>query len=173
MLDHCARAGDRLAIVDGVETNEAADVERQRLALSSTDGALYHPWLWVPGHDDEPRHVPPCGHVAGVYSRCDQLVGAHQAPANEPIEGVLDLRVNHTAAEVGALFRRRGQLHPGAARPWGPGVGGPDDERRPELAAGQRPAGLPGPQALDANGSSPTSCTSPTTYGCGSGSCAS
>ena len=123
VLDHCARASDRLAIVDGVLTNEAADVERQRRTLSSTDGALYHPWLWVPGHDGEPRYVPPCGHVAGVYSRRDQLVGAHHAPANEPIEGVLDLRVNHSAAEVGALFDRGVnciQARPGrGVRVWG------------------------------------------------------
>jgi phage tail sheath protein FI len=104
VLEHCDRVGDRLAILDGVPTSEAAVVARQRVGLSSINGAMYHPWLWVPGHDDEPRYVPPCGHVAGVYARCDRLVGAHLAPANEQIEGVLDVRVNHTAAEVGTLF---------------------------------------------------------------------
>lgn len=37
--------------------------------------------------------VPPCGHVAGVYARSDQRVGVHKAPANEVLEGVLDLGV--------------------------------------------------------------------------------
>jgi phage tail sheath protein FI len=113
VLSHCENAGDRLAILDGVLAGDRKVIEDQRNALldatavlgcSSKDGALYHPWLWVTGLDGQQRHVPPCGHVAGAYSRSDQRVGVHKAPANEPIEGVLDLRVNHTAADVGALF---------------------------------------------------------------------
>jgi phage tail sheath protein FI len=104
VLAHCERVGDRLAILDGVLTSDRKDIEDQRAALSSGDGALYHPWLWVTGLDGQPRYVPPCGHVAGAYSRSDQRVGVHKAPANEPIEGVLDLRVNPTAADIGALF---------------------------------------------------------------------
>ena len=38
-----------------------------------------------------PRWVPPCGHVAGVIARTDRQVGVHKAPANERLEGVLDL----------------------------------------------------------------------------------
>ena len=104
VLGHCERAGDRLAILDGVLTGDRAVVESQRAALHSSDGALYHPWLWVTGLDGTPRYVPPCGHVAGAYSRGDQQVGVHKAPANDPIEGVLDLRVNHPAGELGELF---------------------------------------------------------------------
>jgi len=105
VLTHCEDVGDRLAILDGVLTSERHDVEDQRTALSGNDGALYHPWLWVTGQDGQPWYVPPCGHVAGAYSRSDQRVGVHKAPANEPIEGVLDLRVNHTAADIGELFQ--------------------------------------------------------------------
>ena len=104
VLDHCARAAHRLAILDVVLTSEASVVERQRAALLSADAALYHPWLWVTGIDGEPRYVPPCGHVAGTYPRNDQRVGVHKVPANEPVDGVLDLRVNHTAGEVARLF---------------------------------------------------------------------
>jgi len=106
VLDHCARAGHRLAILDGVCTSDAADVERQRAALSSPDAALYHPWLLVSGMGGPARHVPPCGHVAGAYSRNDQRVGVHKVPANEPLEGVLDLYVNHTATEMAGLLAR-------------------------------------------------------------------
>ena len=73
----------------------------------------------MPGHEDEPQYVPPCGH--GVYARCDRLVGA-LAPASEPIEGVLDVRVNHTAAEVGHLFAGGVnciQVRPGRESVWG------------------------------------------------------
>ncbi len=40
--------------------------------------------------------APPCGHVAGVYARSDQRVGVYKAPANEVLEGVLDLADNLT-----------------------------------------------------------------------------
>ena len=101
VLEHCDRVGTAWRSSTVFRPPRRQSSSASVLSLSSTNGALYHPWLWVPGHDDEPRYVPPCGHVAGVYARCDRLVGAHQAPANEPIEGVLDVRVNHTAAEVG------------------------------------------------------------------------
>jgi phage tail sheath protein FI len=104
LLDHCARAGDRLAILDVVLTSEERVVREQRTALSGRDAALYHPWLWVDVDGGDARYVPPCGHVAGAYSRSDRRVGVHKAPANDPVEGVLDLRVNHTAPEVGALL---------------------------------------------------------------------
>src|SRR4051794_34994726 len=104
VLDHCTLAGDRLAILDGVLTSDLDVVEEQRGQLSSSDGALYHPWLWVAGPGGpggrQPRYVPPCGHVAGAYSRGDRDVGVHKAPANVPLEGVLDLRVDHTTAEL-------------------------------------------------------------------------
>jgi hypothetical protein len=46
-----------------------------------------------------PRLVPPCGHVAGVYSRTDARIGVHKAPANEILEGVLEPGVDLTDAE--------------------------------------------------------------------------
>ena len=93
--------GDRFAILDAVATSRGC---RRRAPAGrrwpATDGALYHPWLWVAGPDGQPGYVPPCGHVAGVYSRSDQRVGVHKAPANEVLEGVLDLqRQPHRDAE--------------------------------------------------------------------------
>jgi phage tail sheath protein FI len=99
VLDHCRRRRDRFALLDADPTG----VERQRAQLVDDDGALYHPWVWVPGRDGPPRYVPPCGHVAGVYSRSDRAVGVHKAPANEVIEGVLDLRADLDDAAVGEL----------------------------------------------------------------------
>jgi hypothetical protein len=103
VLADCRRVGGRFAILDAVLTSDTAAVEGQRAALAAEDGALYHPWLWASGRDGPPLYLPPCGHLAGVYARSDQRVGVHKAPANETIEGVLDLRVNLTEAEVGRL----------------------------------------------------------------------
>ena len=80
----------------------AAWLAALRAAPSSRpeDAAVYQPWL-LPGGDVEPppggasRPVPPSGHVAGIFARTDRKIGVHKAPANEAIEGIVDV-----AAEV-------------------------------------------------------------------------
>jgi Bacteriophage tail sheath protein len=109
LVRHCRDRGDRFAILDGVPAVDPAVAAAQCDALTGVDGAfgaLYYPWLWAPGADGQPRYLPPSGHVAGTYSRSDRRVGVHKAPANEVVEGVLDLQVNLTGAEVGALYER-------------------------------------------------------------------
>jgi uncharacterized protein len=107
VLDHCAGRGDRFAILDGVPSAvPTGAVVAQHDALvgpAGTYGAVYSPWLWVPGTDGTPQYVPPCGHVAGVVARTDLQAGVHKAPANEVVEGVLDLQVVLTAQDVGQL----------------------------------------------------------------------
>ncbi|MFF5112053.1 phage tail sheath family protein [Streptosporangium sp. NPDC000509] len=106
VLADCRRTGGRFAILDAVPTSDTGTVERQRAALDSRDGALYHPWLWAPGEDGTPLYLPPCGHVAGIYARSDQQVGVHKAPANEAVEGVLDLRAALTDDVIGGLYAK-------------------------------------------------------------------
>jgi uncharacterized protein len=104
VLADCERAGGRFAILDAVLTADTGPVAEQRAALDSEDGALYYPWLWAPGQDGTPLYLPPCGHVAGLFAQTDQQVGVHKAPANEAIEGVLDLRANLTDDVIGQLY---------------------------------------------------------------------
>jgi phage tail sheath protein FI len=106
ILADCRHTTGRFAILDGVLTSETPLLELQRAGLAGDDGAIYHPWLLVSGPGGEPRYIPPCGHVAGLYSRSDQRVGVHKAPANEAVDGVLDLRVNLTDAALGGLYSR-------------------------------------------------------------------
>jgi phage tail sheath protein FI len=42
--------------------------------------------------------------VAAVYARSDAAVGAHKAPANEVLDGVVDLRADVSEADAGRLF---------------------------------------------------------------------
>ncbi|MFY1651361.1 phage tail sheath family protein [Solwaraspora sp. WMMB762] len=110
MLRHCRQRGDRFALLDGVPAVDPATVAEQCAALTGADGAfgaLYYPWLGASGVDGRLRHLPPSGHVAGVYSTADQRVGVHKAPANTVVEGVVDLQVQLTAAEVGTLYGQR------------------------------------------------------------------
>jgi len=89
VLKHCQNLGDRFAILDALPNLDTHTVLQQRQGLVGNNGALYYPWVKVSGAG----FVPPCGHVAGVYARSDQRVGVHKAPANEVLEGVLDLGV--------------------------------------------------------------------------------
>lgn len=114
VLEHCRRMGNRFAILDAFPVHAdgqgAPDVAtvrgalQQAQALSAADGALYLPWIRVAaltGHNSV--LAPPCGHVAGVYARTDARVGFHKAPANEQLEGVLDLEVDVGNAIQGEL----------------------------------------------------------------------
>jgi phage tail sheath protein FI len=49
------------------------------------------------------RLVPPCGHVAGIYSRSDKRIGVHKAPANEIVEDVLKLEIDFSDDDLAAL----------------------------------------------------------------------
>jgi Bacteriophage tail sheath protein len=95
MLAHCAEQGDRLAILDALPGRTAEKVLEQRASLTlgqaePINGALYYPWLRVVGG----QFAPPCGHVAGVFSRADGRVGVFKAPANEEVFGVIDLETS-------------------------------------------------------------------------------
>jgi len=106
LLAQCERQGDRFAILDSLPGADLAQVLQQRAALTGTNGALYYPWLRVEAGSSSTEGLgPPCGHVAGVYARSDRQTGVHKAPANEVLEGVLDL-------EVGLNDGQQDQLNP-------------------------------------------------------------
>jgi hypothetical protein len=97
LIEHCDLLGNRFAILDSLPCAEPDDparcatpqdvIEQQQGLPRSANAGLYYPWLRLA----DSRYVPPCGAVAGVYARSDQRVGVHKAPANEPLEGIVDL----------------------------------------------------------------------------------
>jgi len=123
--EHCGRMGNRFAILDSVSLGKndfaGSTDERLRAALSqataqwqvlpASHGALYFPWIAVkplPGHGyangaSVALRVPPCGHVAGVYARSDRRVGVFKAPANEALEGALDIDFDLADRDQAAL----------------------------------------------------------------------
>ena len=106
VIAHCAQLGERMAILDSVLGGEksAASVIAHRDLLSGEEGALYYPWVRVPGGPEATGgYVPPCGHVAGVYARTDTRVGVYKAPANEVLEGVVDLSAHLSSGDQGPL----------------------------------------------------------------------
>lgn len=85
------------------------------------NAAIYYPWL-IPGGDVEPApsaaasSIPPSGHVAGIFARTDLKVGVHKAPANEALDGIVDV-----LAEVGDVATANPiRAYPGRGiRVWG------------------------------------------------------
>lgn len=104
VLRHCDQLEDRFAILDSLPRANGEEVSQQRGTLSGQNGALYYPWVRVPGGPAwTDGFVPPCGHVAGVFALTDERVGVHKAPANEVLEGVSDLEVNLSHAQQALL----------------------------------------------------------------------
>ena len=96
----CEYTTDRFAVLDlPPDTNPAGAMHWRRL-FDSSYAAFYFPYLQPLG---EQRKVPPCGHVAGVYARCDRDVGVFRAPANEALQGVVDLELFLQQGDIAML----------------------------------------------------------------------
>lgn len=103
MIAHCEQMGDRLAILDAVESGSASAVRTQRAALGSPNGmaTLYTPWLegFV---DGVPATLPPSGSVAGVWAR----TSPHRSPAGTTsgtVFGAVGVAVDYTTGEIDLL----------------------------------------------------------------------
>jgi len=100
LVAHCDRVGGRVALLDGFPRATVRQALDQRGAVLQAAGstgenaALYHPWVVT---TDGP--MPSTGHVAGVVARTDAATGVHKAPANEALNGVVDLEAAIGAAE--------------------------------------------------------------------------
>jgi len=106
ILKHCWEMKNRFAILDSIPTTNSdlpsgkPPLQKEIYAMlkhwhalvpgkvALTQGALYCPWVRPTWTRD---FVPPCGHVAGIYARVDSRIGVHKAPANEIVEGTVDL----------------------------------------------------------------------------------
>jgi len=124
LISHCTILQDRVAILDGPEK-----LTKAKLTLLNGDGTsptvegwtkpgktqsgeatLYLPWITVsnPKRDKDgkqapPLNVPPSGHIAGVWARSDALRGVHKAPANEVVNGALDVAYQLSHSEQAPL----------------------------------------------------------------------
>jgi len=130
MVVRHASFGNRFAILDSLPDADAlAELEHcARLYSHDLDldpegmasSALYYPWIKVAkfiGKAD--RHgagtgsriegvlTPPCGHIAGIYARTDIGRGIPKAPANERVEGVLDVETQISNTGQALFFSRQ------------------------------------------------------------------
>lgn len=90
VVTQCEERKDRFAILDfPPETTPKGAMQWRRL-FDSSYAAFYYPYL-IPSTGT--AAIPPSGHVAGIYARCDREQGVFRAPANEAFQGVIDLEL--------------------------------------------------------------------------------
>lgn len=104
ILTFCANAHYPFAILDAPPKRDVQGIAEWRMNLPGGDtmhGALYYPWIKIadPFNAGRQLEIPPCGHIAGIYARSDNERGVHKAPANELVNGALDLQLNVTKRE--------------------------------------------------------------------------
>ena len=103
MIAHCELMGDRVAILDAPPGLNAQQIKEWRVDKAGYDSkyaTLYWPWVKVfDPLSGQATHVPPSGHVAGIWARNDDTRGVHKAPANEVIRGAISLELNLTKGE--------------------------------------------------------------------------
>lgn len=94
LVASCMASRDRMMLIDMPQVAQSAALETVRTMPHQSYAAVYYPWIVV----NDPlrlsgivRAIPPSGHVAGMFARCDRLRGVHKPPANEVLEGVWDL----------------------------------------------------------------------------------
>ena len=103
MIAHCELMGDRVAILDTPPSLNPQQVHEWRTRGAGFDSrfaTMYWPWVKVfdPASGTN-KHVPPSGHMAGVWARNDDTRGVHKAPANEVVRGAISLQTQITKAE--------------------------------------------------------------------------
>jgi hypothetical protein len=113
MLFHCQKMGERFAILDSPRGAEIGRGENKieewpsnfQLLPVARYGALYYPWVRQKNNDFDGRElfIPPCGAMAGVYSRSEQERGVGKAPANEVLQGAVELEFCLSDAEQAIL----------------------------------------------------------------------
>ncbi|NEQ10331.1 MAG: phage tail sheath family protein [Moorea sp. SIO4E2] len=95
IIAHCAKMGDRVAILDGNADQEPSNVSGIRpvgRSQQASYAAIYYPWIKVfDPVSNAPDTLPPSGHLAGIYARNDATRGVFKAPANEVIVNALDV----------------------------------------------------------------------------------
>lgn len=101
MVDVCENLKDRVAVLDAPPTRDLEDVRKWRRRLYSSYAAIYYPWVVSEGTGN--THLPPSGHMAGIFARCDEKVGVYKAPANEVVHGVTGVSINLSEDHLGQL----------------------------------------------------------------------
>ena len=91
MIDHCERLHDRFCLLDPLPGHNLEEAVEWRNRFDSSHASFYFPWIKVRKGEEVLAPIPPSGHIAGMIARNDRQEGVHRAPANQPLQGLVDV----------------------------------------------------------------------------------
>jgi len=91
MIEHCEKMHERFCLLDSLPGHNMQEAVKWRQQFDTSHGSFYFPWIKVRKGEEVLAPMPPSGHIAGSIARADTIEGVHRAPANQPIEGLVDV----------------------------------------------------------------------------------
>jgi Bacteriophage tail sheath protein len=91
MVEHCEKMHDRFCLLDALPGHDLKEALEWRGHFDSSHASFYFPWIKVRLGEEVLSPIPPSGHIAGMIARTDKLEGVHRAPANQPLQGLVDV----------------------------------------------------------------------------------
>jgi phage tail sheath protein FI len=108
LIAHCEKMRYRFAVLDtppGLNAQQAKEW-RTFVNFDTSYAALYYPWIEVAdlsGSGGTTKSIPPSGHVIGLYNRTDANRGVHKAPANDVLQGAINVEFRVSKGEQDVL----------------------------------------------------------------------
>ena len=104
IVNHCQNQKYRFAVIDAQQGQANAANITPRAQNDSSYAGYYYPWIWIADpFTGKQIKVPPGGFMLGIIARTDDTRGVFKAPANEIVEGALDLEYDISDAAQGTL----------------------------------------------------------------------
>src|SRR5467141_198896 len=107
MVEHCEKLHDRFCLLDPLPGHDLEEVLRWRAGFDSSHASFYFPWIKVRKGEEVLAPIPPSGHIAGMIARNDRQEGVHRAPANQPLQGLVDVAQRVRKRQRDHAFDRR------------------------------------------------------------------
>lgn len=126
MISQCENMQNRFAILD-FDAKDTQGILKLRESYDSKNAAVYYPQLKIVHPNDMSGfttvNVPPSGHMAGLYTYCDDKEGLYRAPANFYLLGAVGLSREVDDYEYEETYSRginSFKIIPGrGVKPWG------------------------------------------------------
>jgi len=91
MVEHCEKMHERFCLLDSLPGHDLKEALEWRGHFDTSHASFYFPWIKVRMGEEVLSPIPPSGHIAGLIARTDKAEGVHRAPANQPLQGLVDV----------------------------------------------------------------------------------